>query len=93
MLTSQCCNLSRPTQCRTDSLMFVQGHIYTIPTTANSDTRITFTRFHSQSQRMCEVGIVATICRICPKILICDTSNIKFLHNNLFHLITGMIAC
>ena len=53
--------------------MLVQRYIYTIAAPAYRNTGIAFATLNSKSQRMGKIGIIATLGRIRPKILIRNT--------------------
>ena len=59
-----------PAECGTNSLMFVQRHIDSVSTAADSDTGITFTRFYCKGQRMSIVRIVYTCGRVCSEVFV-----------------------
>lgn len=73
VLTCQTCDFLYPTKCRPHTLMLVQRYIYTIAAPAYRNTGIAFATLNSKSQRMGKIGIIATLGRIRPEILIRNT--------------------
>lgn len=61
VLTGQMSNFRNPAKCGTDTLVFVQGDTDSFTTSADGNSRIAFSVFYCQSQRVSKVGIVTTV--------------------------------
>ena len=93
VLTGQVRNFCIPTESSTNSLVLVQRHIDSVSTAADSDTGITFSRFHCKSQRMSIIRIVYACGRVSSEILVSPAFYFQPAANIFFQFKTGMVAC
>src|SRR5574344_1587601 len=70
VLTCKVSYLRYPAKCCTYALMLVERHAYAFSASAYSNAWVTFATFHSVSQSVTEVRIVATLCRESTEIFI-----------------------